>query len=172
MIIRQEKVSDYYKVCNLVKNSFATNSDDDGTIHDYLNELRTKDCFIPELSLVAEQGNGEIVGQIVLYKTNIATENGTITELVLSPICVSPDYFLRGIARAMSEKSFDIAKALGYKAVFLCGSPKVYRRLGFSPTYEYGIFHIDDKDKNAEWCMVRELVNGVLDNISGTINIV
>ena len=169
MTIRQEKTADYDKVCELIKKSFATNSDDDGTTHDYLNELRSKDCFIPELSLIAEE-NCEIIGQIVLYKTNIITDNNKITELVLSPICVSPDYFLRGIARTMAEKSFEIAKSLGYKAVFLCGDPKIYRRLGFSPTYEYNIYHITDK--NAEWCMVRELISGALDGISGTVDIV
>jgi predicted N-acetyltransferase YhbS len=172
MIIRQEKPSDYDKVCELVKRSFATNEDDDGTTHDYLNELRNKDCFIPELSLVAEHENGEIIGQIVLYKADIVTKDKTITELVLSPICVSPDYFNRGIARKMAEKSFEIAKELGYKAVFLCGEPKIYSRLGFSPTYKRSIYHVWDKEKNADWCMVRELVDGALDGISGTIDIV
>lgn len=172
MIIRQEKISDYDKVCELVKKSFATNTDDDGETHDYLNELRGKDCFIPQLSLVAEHENGDIIGQIVLYKTDIVMNDKKITELVLSPICVSPDYFLRGIARKMAEKSFEISKTLGYRAVFLCGDPKIYRKLGFLPTYEYNIFHITDKEKNAEWCMVRELVSGALDNITGTIDIV
>ena len=68
MTIREEMPSDYDEVCELVKKSFATNSDDDGTTHDYLSQLRKKDVFIPELSLVAENDDGKIIGQIVLYK--------------------------------------------------------------------------------------------------------
>jgi hypothetical protein len=51
MNIRQEKTFDYDEVYELVKISFATNPGDDGTTPDYLNELRKKDVFIPELSL-------------------------------------------------------------------------------------------------------------------------
>ena len=43
---------------------------------DYLEKLRAKDVFIPELSLVAEHNSGKIVGQIVLCKTDITTSNG------------------------------------------------------------------------------------------------
>jgi hypothetical protein len=29
----------------------------------------------------------------------------------------------------------------------------------------------NDKERTAEWCMVYELINGSLDNISGTVDI-
>ena len=179
--IRQETPSDYAEAYNLVELSFATvdyltdGSDgvfSDEPVADYLNGLRGKDTFIPELSLIAEHENGKIIGQIVLYKTNIITADKKITELVLSPICVHPDYFRQGIARAMIEKALEIAKKIGYTAVFLCGEPKIYRRMGFTPSYEYGIYHVSDKDRNAEWCMVRELVDGALNSIDGTVDIV
>ena len=66
-IIRKEIPADYEEVCQLVRDSFATNADDDGTTHEYFNELREKDVFIPELSLVAENDDGTLIGQIVLY---------------------------------------------------------------------------------------------------------
>jgi predicted N-acetyltransferase YhbS len=170
--IRQEQAADYVEVYQLVKRSFATSSDSDGTEPDYLNEVRQQDTFIPELSLIAEDEKGKIVGQIVLYKTTITTADHTVTELLLSPICVHPDCFRRGIARSLMEKAFGIAKQMGYGAVFLCGNPDFYRKFGFRPTYELGIFHVDDKAKTAEWSMVRALTPGALDNISGTINTV
>ena len=172
MTIRQEKPSDYNDVCELVKLAFATNTDDDGTTHGYLNELREKDTFIPELSLVAENDDGKIIGQIVLYKTNITTLNGKLTELLLSPISVHPDYFRRGIARVMINESFRISKKMGYKAVFLCGDPELYKKLGFVPSFEYNIFHISDDSKKAEWSMVCELVENGLREISGTVDTV
>ncbi len=94
-----------------------------------------------------------------------------ITELVLSPICVHPDYFRRGIARALIEQALALAQEKGYTAVFLCGEPTIYRKLGFIPSCEYGVFHIADKERNAEWCMARELVCGALSGITGTIDI-
>ena len=176
MTIRQERSSDYPAVYQLVKTSFATASHSDGSEADYLNELRRKDTFIPELSLVAEM-DGKLIGQIVLYKTDITTPGKTITELVLSPICVHPDYFRRGIARAMVEKALRIAGSMDYTAVFLCGEPEIYRRLGFAPSHAFGIYHVTDQEKNAAndqgvaWCMARELIPGALRGINGTINI-
>lgn len=169
MIIRQEQPSDYDEVYELVKISFATSTNEGEW--DYLNEVRKKDIFIPELSLVAENDDGKLVGQIVLYKTNITASEHIFTELLLSPISVHPDYFRRGIARAMIKEAFQIAKNLGYTAVFLCGEPNFYHKIGFKSSYEYNVFHIADKTKNAEWCMAFELIDGTLNDKSGTINI-
>ena len=171
-MIRQERPSDYKEVYQLVRTSFSTVYADgeEPDEQDYLNELREKDVFIPELSLVAEHADGTIIGQVVLYKTTIITPQGKLTELLLSPICVHPDYFRRGIARAMVDKALSIASGMGFKAVFLCGEPAIYKRLGFAPSYCYSIFHKDDAEKIAEWSMVRELYDGALSGISGTID--
>lgn len=170
MKIRQEEVEDYEDVYELVKKSFATSAHADGTEPDYLNEIRKKDSYIPELSLVMENDDGKLIGQVVLYKTFITSFDIEIAELLLSPICVHPDFFRQGIARAMMEKAFQIAKKMGYSAVFLCGDPNFYQKIGFRPTYEFGIFHVNDESKRAEWCMVRELTVGALKNINGTVN--
>ncbi len=172
MNIRQEQPNDYEEVYELVRKSFSTASYSDGDEQDYLNGLRKSENFIPELSLVVENDDGKIIGQIVLYKMIIVTANGHRTELVLSPICVHPDYFRRGIARAMMEHALRIADSLGYNAVFLCGDPNIYKKLGFRPSYEYNIIHCKDKEKNTDWCMVREIKKGLLDNVKGTIDIV
>lgn len=168
MNIRQETPADYGEVYELVKAAFATSTNEGEW--DYLNEVRKKDTFIRELSLVAEE-DGRIVGQIVLYKTDIITPSGPVTELLLSPISVHPDYFRRGIATAMMREAFENAKQMGYTAVFLCGEPDFYHRFGFKGSYEYGIYHAADKTKRGEWCMALELVEGALADKQGTINI-
>ena len=154
MKIQQEKPSDYNEVYELVKISFATNSDDDGATSDYLNEVRKKDTFIPELSFVTED-DGKIIGQIVMYKMIIDTKNEKIAELLLSPILVRPEYFRKGIARSMIEKVFDIAKRMRYKAVFLCGNPELYKKYEFKPLFENNGFHIlmNKKMLNGVWLM-------------------
>jgi len=166
--IRQEQPSDYGKVYELAKISFATSPHCDGDEQDYLNDIRKGDSFIPELSLVAENNWGTIVGQVILHKADITDGHKSHTQLVLGPICTHPDHFRRGIARAMVDEALDIAAQLGYRAVFLCGDPEIYSRLGFAPTYRYGIHH--KKDATAEWSMVRELYDGALDGITGIIN--
>ena len=172
MLIRQERQSDYDDVRRLVITSFATNEDDDGTTHDYFDALRAKNVFIPELSLVAENETGEIIGQALLYKTEISIPKGALTELLLSPICVHPNYFRKGIACAMTEEALRIARDMGFRAVFLCGNPEIYSKLGFTPTYRHNIFHKKDEKKTAQWSMVRELYDGALCGVSGTVDTV
>ena len=170
MIIRRETSSDHDEIRRLVRKSFATVSYTDGTEADYLDGIRGEDSFIPELSLVAENDDGTLVGQIVLSKTAITTSRGELVELLLSPICVHPDYFRRGIARAMIDEALRIAVEMGFRAVFLCGDPEIYRGLGFFPSYRYNIFHRKDESKTAEWSMVRELYSGALNGVSGTVD--
>jgi predicted N-acetyltransferase YhbS len=85
---------------------------------------------------------------------------------------VHPSYFRQGIARAMIGESFGIARKMGYNAVFLCGEPELYGKLGFVPSFKFGIFHVSDSSKNAKWCMVCELVEGALKDVAGTVDIV
>ncbi|QQO08743.1 GNAT family N-acetyltransferase [Breznakiella homolactica] len=168
--IRKEEPKDYPEVRRLVTAAFATVEYGDGTEAHYLDSLREKPTFIPELSLVAETGDKTIAGQIVLCKTEVAAADGMITTLVLSPLSVRPEYFRRGIARSLMERAFGIARELGYTSVFLCGEPEIYHGLGFVPSYTFGIHH--RKDPKADWCLARELVPGALETIQGIIDIV
>lgn len=70
----------------------------------------------------------------------------------------------------MMMRAFEISRELGYHAMFLCGDPNFYHKIGFLPTYHFGIYHINDKDKNAEWSMVYELTEGALSEVKGTVN--
>jgi predicted N-acetyltransferase YhbS len=171
MLIRQERKEDYSAVHKLVKAAFDTTDFSDGTEAEYLDNLRKLDTFIPELSLIAHDKDNRILGQIVLYEMTIKSDEADYKELVLSPISVHPNHFGKGIARALIEEACLIAVQLGYKAVFLCGNPELYTRLGFTPSYKMGIYHVNDGDKNAEWCMVKELVKDSLKSVSGLIAI-
>lgn len=94
-----------------------------------------------------------------------------IIQLVVSPLSVLPAYFGQGIGTALLSAGCEKAKSLGYKAAFLCGEYSYYSRHGFVPTYQYGIYHINDTEKNAQWCMVKELVLEYLNQITGVIDI-
>jgi predicted N-acetyltransferase YhbS len=163
--IRQETPKDHTEVNELVYRAFAAKGHFDTA--DYLKEVRKKDTFVPELSFVAALENGKIVGQITLYKTDVITDKGRITQLVLSPISVLPEFFNNGIAREMITFALGKAKEMGYAAVFLQGNPNFYKKFGFEPTYKYKIYHEIDKERNADYCMVNILLSGALDGISG-----
>lgn len=168
--IRQEHPNDYDEVFGLVTDTFKTSPHSDGDEAEYLNAVRKKAEFIPELSLVAVDLKREkIVGQIVLYQTTIRTKSEDLVELVLSPICVHPDYFGKGIARTLIETAVQRASKLGFKAVFLCGDPTLYSRFDFEPTYKYKILHVNDREGKAEWSMVRAIDSGFLGSFEGTI---
>ena len=169
MVIRQETPQDYAEVYQLVHSAFATAPHADGTEADYLNALRAKDTFVPELSLLAAENN-RIIGQIVLSEFTFLPPDESIASLLLSPLSVHPAFFRRGTASALIKAGLAKAQKMGYTAVFLCGDPAFYHRFGFAATYRFGIYHT--KDPRAEWCMAKEIENGVLRHAAGTIDIV
>ncbi len=170
MDIRQETPQDYAAVYLLIKEAFATAAHRDGDEQDYAAALRTKDSFIPALSLVAEE-NGEIVGQIMLTETEIVDGTRRHAFLLLSPIAVASAQQKKGIGAALIAESFKRAMALGYTAVFLVGDPLYYRRFGFWPTIKFGIQPPDGLRGHEENVMVRELEAGALQGIHGVADI-
>ena len=101
----------------------------------------------------------------------IKCEDRNEVQLVLSPLSVHPDYFKQGIGTKLIFEGCNHALDNGYKAVFLCGDNAYYSKFGFIPTYKYKIYHENDKDKNAEWCMVKELKKGYLTSVTGLMDI-
>lgn len=169
MIIRQELTTDFNEIYDLVKIAFETATVKDGDEQDYVNILRKSDRYIPQLSLVAEE-DGKLIGHIMLTKMQIVGTDETFEELLLSPICVVLKYRSQGIGGKLIERSFDLARVIGYNAVFLCGDPTYYNKFGFQPTIVYGI--TCKTDIPAENVMVGEIVKGALQNKKGTIDIV
>jgi predicted N-acetyltransferase YhbS len=169
VIIRQERSSDYDVVYQVVKEAFLTDNHTEEP--DYLNGLRTKPEFIPELSLVAETEESTIVGQIVLYQTTISYSNFQDVQLVVSPLSVSPKYFRKGIGSALIREGLRIAREMGYKVVFLWGNPNFYSKCGFVPSYKFNIFHTKFQDKKVDFIMVYQLCENALDGKKGIIDI-
>ncbi len=170
VIIRSEKPSEYETVNKVILDAFtAQHGIEIGRfMMEHFIEERKREIFIPELSLVAVLENGLIVGEVALHETDIITDNGRITQLVLAQSAVLPDYRRQGIMRMLVEHVLDKAKILGYGAVFLGGNPNLYARFGFEPSSMYGIYHKDREKWGDEGYLVRILKNGVLDGVTGT----
>ena len=168
--IRPETAEEYERVDKLILEAFAADHgiDTGAFMMKYFKEERKKDTFIPELSLIALLQNGEIVGQVALYKTDIITESGRNTQLVLSQSAVLPEYRMRGIMNEMVPHALHRAREMGFAAVFLGGNPALYRRFGFEPSSNCGIYHENRAKWGDEGYMVCKLVPGALEGITGT----
>ena len=170
VIIRPEKPSEYEEVNKLIFEAFTEqhNVEIGRFMMEHFIEERKKDTFIPELSIVAVLENGIIVGEVALHETDIITDNGRITQLVLSQSAVLPEYRMQGIMRRLVEYALEEAEKMGYGAVFLGGNPNLYGRFGFEPSSSYGIYHENRKKWGDEGFMVCILKAGVLDGVTGT----
>lgn len=168
--IRPETPEEYEEVNGLILKAFTESYgvDTGAFMEEYFKEERKKDTFIPELSLAALLENGKIVGQVTLYETDIVTDSGPVTQLTLSQSAVLPEYRKRGIMRELVTHVLGKAKEMGYGAVFLGGDPAIYKRFGFEPSSNYGIYHENREKWGDEGYQVCVLTPGALDGITGT----
>ena len=105
-----------------------------------VGELRHTDAYIPDLSLVAEEG-GRVAGHLMLFRTRLVTPRGDSTILTLAPTAVVPSRTHRGIGTEMVQRGLDRARDMAYPAVIVVGFPDFYLRIGFRPIREYGLTH-------------------------------
>ncbi len=166
LIIRQEKPSEYPTIYTLVQLAFQTAKVSNGNEQDFVNKLRESSNYIPELALVAEE-DGKIVGHIMLTKTTVATSERKIEALLIAPLSVALEYRNRGIGSKLVLASFEVAKKMGYNAVFVVGDPEFYGRFGFKASVSFGIRHVPVIGD--QYVMVYELTSGALSGITGTV---
>ena len=74
VVIRQENANDLPIILDLVKNAFDNVIESDHQEQCLVERLHHSETFIPELSLVAEDGNGTIVGYILLTEVKRSEE--------------------------------------------------------------------------------------------------
>lgn len=134
MQIRQEQSSDYAAVYQIVKTAFASAQESDGTEQDLVIALRQSEAFIPQLSLVAQQGE-RIVGHILFTRVSV----GEKTALALAPLAVLPDYQRQGVGQALIAEGHRIGRELGYDYAVVLGSPAYYSKSGYCPASRFGI---------------------------------
>lgn len=134
MKIRQERISDYAVVYEVVKVAFASAEHSDGNEQDLVTALRNSGAFVPELSLVAEV-DGTIVGHILFTKADVDGH----TVLALAPLSVLPTYQKQGIGLALMAEGHRIAKELGFDYSVVLGHAEYYPKAGYRPASRFGI---------------------------------
>lgn len=167
--IRQETVDDLPAVSCLIKDAFANVSESDHQEHWLVERLHRSDTFIPQLSLVAETEDKNIVGYILLTRIEIVSENGVIPSLSVAPLAVSPRFQRHGIGGKLLLEAHNTARLLGYETAVVLGHKDYYPRFGYRKTAEFGMalpFEVPN-----EYCMIIELVpNTICKVVQGEVH--
>ncbi|WP_332065648.1 GNAT family N-acetyltransferase [Bartonella sp. CB189] len=85
------------------------------------------------LSFVVKNVPGELVGSVRLWHVHCNKgQDGIQNALLLGPLAVSSKCSGMGIGSILMRHAIDVAKKLGYGAIFLVGDFEFYQRFGFS----------------------------------------
>lgn len=100
--------------------------------------VRTSEGYIPELSLIATEKNGSLIGHVLFSKTEVVDEDLRYGVIVLGPIAVEPSHQKQGISGSLIRERLRLTAKHGYSHVFLIGHPSYYPKFGFEPAQPRG----------------------------------
>lgn len=166
IIIRNETKEDYRKVENLTREVFWNVYRPGCTEHYVLHCYRNDPAFVPELDLVMEL-NGELIGQVIYVRSEIDCDDGRkVPIMTFGPIGIAPKYKRQGYGKRLLDYSMEKAKGMGVGALVITGNILFYGKSGFVPAKTKGVRYADDPE--ADYLLVKELIPGYLDGVSGT----
>lgn len=166
--IRQEQRSDSPIIYTLIKRAFEDVQESDHQEQFLVERLHKSKTFIPQLSLVAETTDMEIVGYILLTEVEIVSGNETTTSLGVAPLAVLPEFQKQGIGGLLLREAHKRAVALGYGTALLVGHKDYYPRFGYRKAIDFGIeFPFDIPH---DFCMAIELQTNALNGVCGTVH--
>jgi len=142
VLVRREAPGDVAAIRAVTAAAFARPGEDIPGEAPLVDGLRASPAWIPELSLVAVDPGGDVVGHVVCTRGKV----GSAPALALGPLSVRPDWQRRGAGKALMHAVLGAADALDEPLVALLGSTSYYPRFGFRPASEYGI-----TPKHPEW---------------------
>jgi predicted N-acetyltransferase YhbS len=123
---------------------------------------------IAALSWVALDDTSEtarLVGAIRYWPIQVGEAGHS--ALLLGPLAIHPDLAGKGIGRALTFRSLEIAAEMAFDLVLLVGDYDYYKRFGFVPATPYGF--VMPGEKRPERLQVTELKPGTLGRVSGEI---
>ena len=163
--ISRETEAERFEMENVIREAFWNYYSPACTEHYLVHVIRNCAAFVPELCLAARYG-GKIIGASMCVKGRIDGDDGIRREvLTLGPIGVLPEYQRSGIGAALIERTAEIARAMGFRAILLCGDPDYYTRRGFVPAESFGIRNAENMYADA--LQARELYGGALSDAAG-----
>lgn len=165
IIIRNETPNDYSAVENLTREAFWNVYRPGCTEHYVLHCFRDDPAFVPELDLVLEQ-NGQLAGHILYVRAALEIDDGrTLPILTFGPLSIDPAHQKQGLGKLLVDASLEKAAGLGFGAAAIIGNPAFYGKSGFVTGKSRNIRYADDPE--ADYFLVKELIPGFLDGVSG-----
>lgn len=166
--IRQEAQGDLPAILELVERAFESVEESDHQEQCLVRRLHESDTFVPELSLVAVNGGGIIVGYILLTEVEVISGSSAAVSLAVAPLAVHPACQGRGIGGMLVEEAHGRAGTMGYGSAVLLGHKDYYPRFGYRKAIGCGIRFPFDAPQDC--CMVVELLPGALSGVEGTVH--
>ncbi|MEV2275345.1 N-acetyltransferase [Nocardiopsis sp. NPDC049922] len=122
MKIRTETSTDAPRVREVITQAFGSPED-----ADLVDALRADISWIPELSLVAEDDHGTVIGHVLVTRASI----GGVPSLTLAPVSVAPGHQNTGVGTTLVRAAVDAARDMGEHTMTVLGHPAYYPRFGF-----------------------------------------
>jgi putative acetyltransferase len=135
VLIRREAPGDTEVIRSVTAAAFARPGEEIPAEAPLVDWLRQSEAWIPELSLVAVDPDGDVIGHVVCTRGSV----GSAPVLALGPLSVRPDWWRHGAGKALMHAVLGAADARGEPLVVLLGSTGYYPRFGFRLASEYGI---------------------------------
>lgn len=137
--LRQENPADHFALAEAIIASYKDVGYSNHREQLMVERLRNSNSFVPELSIVAENEYGEIIGHIMLTKIHIENQGVFGEALTLAPLSIVPAYQNKGIGSKLVMESHRVAKDLGFKFIAVLGHPNYYPKFGYELTSKYEI---------------------------------
>lgn len=134
MEIRPERPADAAEVAALVEAAFG----EPGEAR-LVEALRASPAYLPDLTLVALDDDGGIVGHVMVSLAVL--DDGILQRPIasLAPLAVAPASQRRGVGRALLAAVAAAADDRGEPLIVLQGSPDYYGRFGYEHATPLGI---------------------------------
>ena len=132
MKIRSEQPSDYPGIAEVILQAF----EQDNEVR-LVQEIRKRDRYIPNLSLVAEV-NDVIIGHILFSYIDLVNDV-TYKVLGLAPLAVRLQFQKQGIGSALVREGLTRANVMEESIAIVLGHSQFYNRFGFKPSVSYDI---------------------------------
>lgn len=132
MLIRSETRDDHAAIRRIVSAAAGT---EEARLVDL---IRQSDRYTPDLSFVAVDEDGGVVGHLMLSRVDLV---GDITRqvLCLAPMAVTPPRQRAGVGSTLIRHGLGAAEAEGEPLVLVLGHATYYPRFGFEPARPLGI---------------------------------
>ena len=131
--IRAERTEEYDAIARVVRAAFKGDAE-----AELVELIRASEHFVPEWSLVADDG-GATVGHVMVSYASLVDGAQQRRVAMLSPLAVAPDRQNAGIGGALVRAVTARADDAGEPLVVLEGSPVYYSRFGFEASAPLGI---------------------------------